>query len=204
MASTRITPKGQQILEFIRSYISRHQYAPTIAEIAQGVSQKSRGTVHRYLQQLVEANLLKILPNQQRNLALTPQGWQNFQQELCLPLLGKIAAGKPIEAVLNQEQVDFSRLLDKEHYVLKVCGNSMVEEGIFDGDLVICRHAQQAHNGDIVVALIDSAFATLKRFYRDKIGQITLKPANAELSPVTYPADRVEVQGIFMGLLRLT
>jgi repressor LexA len=202
MEGKMMTPKEYQILDFIRSFISKHRYSPTIAEIAKGIKAGSRGTVYRYLEQLASEGHLNINEGKQRNIELTQQGWCDAGRGFSLPLLGKIAAGKPIEAVLNREQVDFGDLLADDRYVLKICGDSMIEEGIHDGDLVICKHAERANNGDIVVALIDNAFATLKKFYRAEKDKVTLKPANAELQPVTYSSERVTIQGIMMGLLR--
>lgn len=198
-----MTPKEFQVLEFIRSFVSKHHYSPTVSEIALAIGMSSRGTVYRYLQQLAEGGHILMKQGKQRNIQLTQQGWCNHGQGLNLPLLGRIAAGKPIEAILNQEHVDLGMFVGDDRYVLKVYGDSMIDEGIYDGDLVVCQHAQRANNGDIVVALIDKAFATLKKFFRNESGQIVLKPANTELTPVTYAANRIEVQGIFLGLLRL-
>ncbi len=198
-----MTPKEHQILEFIRGFISKHRYSPTIAETAKGINANSRGTVYRYIEQLSQAGHLILNEGKQRNIELTPQGWGDPGYGFNLPILGKIAAGKPIEAVLHREVVDFKGLLGDDKYALKICGDSMIDEGIHDGDLVVCRHAQQANNGDIVVALVDNAFATLKRFYRADKDNVTLKPENKTLQPVTYAAERIIIQGIMIGLLRL-
>lgn len=199
-----MTPKEHQILDFIRGFISKYHYSPTIAETAKGINAGSRGTVYRYIEQLSEAGYLMLNEDKkQRNIELTPQGWGDPACGFNLPILGKIAAGKPIEAILHREVVDFKDLLGEDKYALKICGDSMIDEGIHDGDLVVCRHAQQANNGDIVVALVDNAFATLKRFYRADKDNITLKPENKTLQPVTYSAERIIIQGIMIGLLRL-
>lgn len=199
-----MTPKEHQILGFIRDFISKHHYSPTIAETAIGINAGSRGTVYRYIEQLSEAGYIVLNDNKkQRNIELTPQGWGDPAYGFNIPILGKIAAGKPIEAVLHREVIDFKDLLGEDKYALKICGDSMIDEGIHNGDLVVCRHAQQANNGDIVVALVDNAFATLKRFYKAEKNQITLKPENKTLQPVTYAAERIIIQGIMIGLLRL-
>ncbi len=199
-----MTPKEHQILDFIRGFISKHRYSPTIAETALGINAGSRGTVYRYIEQLSDAGYIVLNEEKkQRNIELTPQGWGDPGCGFSLPVLGKIAAGKPIEAVLHREVVDFKDLLGDDKYALKICGDSMIDEGIHDGDLVVCRHAQQANNGDIVVALVDNAFATLKRFYRADKDNVTLKPENKTLQPVTYAAERIIIQGIMIGLLRM-
>ena len=120
-----------------------------------------------------------------------------------LPLLGRIAAGQPIEAISDQRSVDIANIFLREnHYALQVKGDSMIEEGIFDGDVVVCKHANVADDGQIVVALVDDREATLKRLRRNQDRSVTLFPANPHLQPMTYPADRVQVQGIYVGLLR--
>jgi len=198
-----MTPKAHQILDFIRQFIRKNVFSPTITEIGGGIKLSSRGTVYRYLEQLEEDGYLVLHPGKQRNIELMPKAWSERVEDFSLPILGRIAAGRPIEAILNQEYVDFKDLSKKDRYVLKVCGDSMIDEGIFDGDLVICRHSQRADNGDIVVALVDNQFATLKRFFRKDKNKITLKPANDKFEPVTYNSDRITVQGIMEGLLRL-
>lgn len=120
-----------------------------------------------------------------------------------IPLLGKIAAGKPIEAISDEQEFDLSNLFTgKQLYALQVQGDSMIEEGILDGDKVICEQRDTANNGDIVVALIDQESATLKRFKSNQDGTITLIPANHTLTPVTYMAERVQIQGILLGVVR--
>ena len=118
-------------------------------------------------------------------------------------MVGKIAAGEPIEAIEDHEVVDLDVLTGADRYALRVCGQSMIEEGIHDGDLVICQRQERAPNGTIVVALIDNESATLKRFQRNDDGTVTLIPANADYLPMTYEGRRVQIQGIFVGLLRI-
>jgi repressor LexA len=120
-----------------------------------------------------------------------------------LPLMGSIAAGSPIEAITQQETIDVSQIfLGPNRFALRVKGDSMIDEGILDGDIVVCEKADNASNGQIVVALIDNEQATLKRLQRNQNNSITLLPANAKHKPQSYPADRVNIQGIFVGLLR--
>lgn len=194
-----LTPKLKATLEYIQNYIAQKEYAPTLAEIAKGIGIRSRGVVHRYLQRLCDAQLIDIVPGKRRNILL--------KQPLLMqvPVLGRIAAGCPIEAIHNQETLDIAyTLLGKDRYALKVEGESMIDEGIMDGDLVICQHSESAQDGDIVVALIDSEHVTLKRFYLNRqTGVVTLRPANSKMKDLTYPASRVKIQGIMVGLLRL-
>jgi repressor LexA len=121
-----------------------------------------------------------------------------------LRLLGNVAAGAPIEAIDQQETVSVPEdMLGRgEHYVLRVNGDSMIEEQIRDGDYLVVRHRETAENGDMVVALVDQESATVKKFYREKDGRVRLQPANAAVEPMYFPADRIQVQGIVMGVMR--
>lgn len=194
-----LTKKQKQTYEFIKSYVQETGESPTMIEIAEGIGIKSKGTAHRYVQNLVDAKLIDREEN---------GCWRNIRvlelaNDKCIPLMGKIAAGKPIEAIEDQEAIDLSRLFGPKRYALKICGNSMIDEGIHDGDVVICEPCRTAPNGSIVVALIDNNCATLKRFRNNNDGTVTLIPANADFLPANYPVDRVAIQGVFVGLLRL-
>ncbi|MEC8063477.1 MAG: transcriptional repressor LexA [Pseudomonadota bacterium] len=195
-----LTLAQHNVYRFIQSFIEKNQYAPTTAEIAEGIGIKSRGVVHRYLKALVDAGHIELEPNRKRNIRLKEEN----KMEYHLPLLGKIAAGMPIEAVQDNESVDIaSMFLTPGRYALRVKGNSMIDEGIHDGDVIICQHADNARDGQIVVALVDNEGATLKKLRRNRDATITLIPANNEHHPQTYACDRVRVQGIFVGLLRM-
>jgi len=200
-----MTPKLQQTLTFIQSYLREHGYAPTVAEIAKGIHIKSTGVAHRYITALADEGYLHLIPGKRRNIELTELSKAASNEEnFSLPLLGRIAAGQPIEAIPGVESIDLARmLLGNDRYVLKVSGDSMIEEGIFDGDLVVCAHATRANNGEIVVALIDDEAATLKRFYHDQKGNVILQPANANHAAMEFPAQRVKIQGVMIGLLRI-
>jgi repressor LexA len=198
-----MTPNAVKISKFIQQFILQNQYSPTIAEIMNNTHLKSRGTIYHYLKELEAEKQIVIKKGKHRNIELVSQKKNNSFQSYTLPLLGKIAAGKPIEAILNHEPINLEKLGGEGKNALKICGDSMIDEGIRDGDLVICRHAHKANNGDIVVALVDNEFATLKRFYlKEKENKITLKPENTKFQPVTYNADRIKIQGVFIGLLR--
>lgn len=193
-----LTKSQHKILLFLKSFFQKNNYSPTIAEIAEAIDIKSRGVVHRNLQAIAQNGFIKIITGKRRNIELIQERFG------CLPLIGKIAAGIPIEAIEDVEWLDLStRLFSGEKYLLKVKGDSMIEENICDGDIVICEKNSTASNGNIVVALIDQAEATLKRIKYNKDGTITLFPANCNLKPQIYSSTRVTVQGIFVGLLRL-
>ncbi len=196
-----LTLKQQEVLEFIKKFLKKHNYAPTVMELADGIGVKSKGVVHRYLQALNDQEYIELIPNRHRNIRLVepPEGTSSM-----IPLLGKIAAGQPIEAIPNQEELDVSAVfLGADRYALRVQGDSMIDDGIFDGDYVICRHSHTANNGDIVVALVDQEQATLKRFHHNHDQTVTLTPANARFSPMVYESRRVIIQGIFVGLIRV-
>lgn len=193
-------PVQHKIYEYIRQYIEQQGYSPSLEEVARGIgiSPNSISLVSRHIHALVDQGRLKFHKKGYRNLQVVES--ENFS----LPLMGRIAAGVPIEAIEHRQYIDFNSLLKGEnHFALEVKGDSMVEEGIFDGDLVICRHKKHAQEGDIVVALIDEQDATLKRISYKIQDRVTLIPANSALKPKAYLPHRVQVQGVFVGLLRL-
>lgn len=198
-----LTQQQSKTLEFIKGFISDKGYAPTTGEIAEGLNIVSRGVVYRYLTALENFKYIELVPNRRRNIRLVIPG-ESARFEI--PLHGKIAAGQAIEAVSMMDTLDVAGAFSgPKNYALLVKGDSMIEEGIHDGDYVICEQSNAAKNGDIVVALIDGEFATLKRirYYPQEPRRVTLIPANATLQPVDYDVTRVYIQGIFRGLLRL-
>lgn len=198
-----LTKAQHRTLTFITSFVAEMDYAPTIAEIAAGIGIKSRSTVHRHLQGIEQAGFIRIIANKRRNIELISQR-ALCVSDLSLPVIGKIAAGLPIEAIVDNEMIDIAALcLGSDRYVLKVEGNSMIGDCICDGDYVICERSDVARNGDIVVALIDQEEATLKRFFQNEDKTITLMPSNLGLKPMVYEEERVSVQGLFIGLLRV-
>ncbi|MCH9770245.1 MAG: transcriptional repressor LexA [Gammaproteobacteria bacterium] len=193
-----ITLSQRKTFEYIQQYIQQNDYAPTIAEIARGIGIKSRGVVHRYVKALAGAGLIEIVPKRHRNISLI--GASNDS----IPLVGRVAAGQPIEAIEDQESISMTDIfLGENRYALRVKGDSMIEEGILNDDIVVCERSDTANNGQIVVALIDDQEATLKRLQRNQDASISLLPANATMRPMTYSANRVKVQGIYIGLLRV-
>ncbi|MBT4803703.1 MAG: repressor LexA [Legionellales bacterium] len=192
-----LTEKQHQTFKFIQNYINEYGYSPTTAEIAMGIAIKSRGVVYRYLQVLQSLGLIELVSGKRRNIII--------KNKASLPLVGKIAAGMPIEAIENAEELDvLSMFIGDGRYALEVKGDSMIDEGIFDGDIVVCQETATANNNQIVVALVDNENATLKRFKNNQDGTITLFPSNPEHKPQTYAADRVKIQGVYVGLLRLS
>lgn len=194
-----LTKREQETLHYIQTYMSQYGRSPTVQEIAHGLGITSRGVAYRYLKGLETGGYVRIVKGRRRNIELLNEGL--YQQSL--PLVGRIAAGQPIEAIENPEVIRLEHLLcGNDHFALKVKGESMIEEGILEGDIVICKQAATAQNGDIVVALIDSTEATLKR-YEQTGDTVILHPAHAEMTPLRYPAAQVQIQGVFVGLLRL-
>ena len=198
-----LTLAQQKTEAFIRQFIKKNGYSPTASEIAGGIGIKSRGVVHRYLKALAEAGRITLMPKRHRNIRLLDSANSVLDSLGVLPLLGTIAAGRPIVAVLQKDHLDLARVFSgMNRYALQVEGDSMIDEGIFDGDLVICEKADMAENGQIVVALVDQEEATLKRLQRNNDGTVTLCPANSTLQPMVYDAERITIQGIYLGLVR--
>ncbi len=202
-----ITRRQREVYDFISRFVTEHGYSPSFEEIGQGLELTSLATVHKHISNLEKKGLLTRDYNRSRSIDLLPPKGKLKQSMsvntgVVLPLLGRIAAGQPIEAVQTNETIslaDFVR--SKEVFVLEVRGDSMQDEAILNGDYVLVEKARTAHNGDIVVALVDSTDATLKRFYREG-ESIRLQPSNASMKPIIVPAASVDVQGRVIGVLR--
>ena len=195
-----LTAGQHKTLKFIRKYIDRHSYSPTLSEIAVGRGLSSKGSMHRDVQALAAGGYLKLLPGRKRGIQLIDEP---AQAVLTLPLLGRIAAGKPIEAIPDQDTVNLTDfVMGQNRYCLLVMGDSMIGIGILDGDTVIVEGRQTANDNDIVVALIDNEDATLKRFKNRGDGTIELIPENPDMPVMIYTADRVSIQGVVAGVLR--
>lgn len=194
-----LTRRQQQVLEFIQAYIARNAHAPSLAEIADAIGVASVSLAHRYTQALAEAGRIKLLPGRKRAIVLPDKK----RRAHVLPVAGKIAAGRPIEALADPDEIDLTEFFTGiNRFVLRVQGDSMIEDGILDGDMVIVEKRATALNGEIVVALIDGSDATLKRFQLNADGSITLRPANAAMPPLRYSAKRVQIQGVVVGQMR--
>jgi repressor LexA len=201
MRTNDLTDNQRKVLGFIQSYVADHGVSPKLQEIAEGIGITSRGVAHRYVQALVDAGYVETSSGRHRNIRLLESNTQ--RQESTLPLLGKIAAGKPIEAIAGEDEIDLSEFFGSNNFAIRVQGESMIEAGIMDGDIVIIEFRETANDGDIVVALIDEEEATLKRFKRSQQGRyIKLIPENSEMEPMVYEAERVRIQGILVGQLR--
>jgi repressor LexA len=196
-----LTKKQKDILDFIELYIKNMGYAPTLREIGEHFGLSSVATVHAHLKTLEDKGLLRRELGRAR--ALEMPAHEAFQPRAVeVPMLGKIAAGSPIEALENSESMALpEEMLGRaETYVLQVKGDSMIEDHILDGDYIIVERRQQARNGEIVVALIDNE-ATVKRLYRDA-GRVRLQPANAAMQPIYVDEAALRIQGIVIGVLR--
>ena len=190
----------KRILNFIHAFIVKHGHSPTLVEIGQAMDISSKGTIHRYVQSLRNQGLLAQPERGWRGIRLADDALSN---STTLPLVGRIAAGQPIEAIENQEEINLTEMfVGKDRFALQIKGDSMIDIGILDGDIVVIQPQNTAQFGDIVVALIDDQEATLKRFKKLKDGRIELSPENQNLEPMIYDASRVKVQGILVGQLR--
>jgi len=197
----QLTDKQKLTLDFIERYLATHNTPPKMQEIADGIGIRSRGVAHRYVQALIGAGLVKTNNGKHRGIQLLKPN--PHRPESTLPLLGKIAAGKPIEAIPGEDQIDLQDFFGSNNFAVRVQGDSMIEAGIMDGDTAIIEFRETANDGDIVVALIDESEATLKRFKRSHRGRyIKLIPANKDMEEMVYEASRVRIQGVLIGQLR--
>jgi len=202
-----ITKRQRQVYDFISSFVQKNGYSPSFEEIAEGMQLNSLATVHKHISNLETKGLLTRDYNRSRSIDLVPPKGRLKQSmsvntTMVLPLLGRIAAGQPIEAVQSHETISLSDFVQsKEVFVLEVSGESMQDEHIMNGDYVLVERVKTAHNGDIVVALVDENDATLKRFYREG-DNIRLQPSNAAMKPIIVPAAAVQIQGRVIGVLR--
>ena len=195
-----LTKRQKQLYDYIDDFIARHGYAPTLEEIGEKFKLSSLATVHKHLTNLEQKGLIKRKWNFSRAIELVPR--QKRSSAVELPLLGYVAAGQPIEAVESSETfcVPEEFVRRQNTFALRVKGNSMVEDGILDGDYVIVEERTTADNGETVVALINGG-ATVKRFYRDK-GKIRLMPANHSMAPIIAKARDVQIRGVVVAVLR--
>lgn len=197
----QLTKRQREILDFITDFIGDNKYAPSIREIGEHFQLSSPATIHAHIENLKTKGFLKSAYNEARSIEVVPID-MSWTRALELPLAGLIAAGEPIEALQGDETISVPENYVKDpanSYVLKVKGDSMIEEGILDGDFVIVERNPSPHNGDIVVALLNNAYATLKKFYREA-NRIRLQPANSSMKPI-YTKDPL-IQGVVRGLIR--
>jgi repressor LexA len=202
-----LTRRQKQVVDFIAAFIDEHGYSPSYEEIARGLDLASLATVHKHISVLEAKNYLKRGFNQSRSLELAPKYLQEQRRTrpavMEIPLRGRIAAGAPIETFEQTETVSFADFAgDSETYALEVRGDSMIEDHICDGDMILLKKAADAQDGEIVVALVAGAETTLKRFYREPGGMARLQPANATMSPIIVPAADVQIQGRLLAVVR--
>ena len=199
-----LTRRQQEIYEFLLDNELDFQHPPTLAELCSAMKLSSRGSMHKQISALIDAGLVEPMQQKKRGIRLrhteTPSPAENLDQ---LPMLGYIAAGQPIEAINTPDSIGIPSWLhsSKPCYVLGIKGDSMIEAGILDGDRVIIQQQDHAHNGDIVVALIDGSEATLKRLQQTPL-EITLHPANATMEAQHYSHEQVQIQGVLIGQMR--
>jgi repressor LexA len=202
-----LTKRQRQVLDFIAGFIDENGYCPSYEEIARGLELASLATVHKHISVLEGKNYLKRGFNRSRSLELAPKYLQEQRRgkpaAMGIPLLGRIAAGAPVESVEQREMLNFADFAgDGNNFALEVSGNSMIDDHICDGDLILLERASEARDGDIVVALVAGSETTLKRFYRESADTIRLQPANSALKPIIVPARDVLIQGRLLAVLR--
>jgi repressor LexA len=199
-----LTPRQLDVVVAIRNYRHLHGYAPTMQELADQLG-TSKVTIFEHVGALEKKRVLRRNKHKARSLEVV--GTERLPDEnrsTKLPLLGNIAAGSPIEAVENREELDLEQMFQAKTgvYVLRVRGDSMIEDHLCDGDYVVIERRESARNGEQVVALLDSGEATLKRWYKESGNRVRLQPANQTMEPRIVPADQVRIQGVVIGVLR--
>ena len=202
-----LTRRQQEILERLRRREDAGEPAPTLDELCGLLGLRSRGSLHKHIQALVAAGLVEPLHGQHRGVRLVAQPAREPATEPALedllPLLGRIAAGRPIEAIAEPEQIEVPSYLrtDRPCYVLQIAGDSLCEAGILDGDYVVIEQREHARNGEIVVALIRGEEGTLKRILQEP-GRVVLRPENSAMQAMEYRPDEVQIQGVLVGQMR--
>ena len=206
-----VTAKQRRVFDFIRRYIESNHEPPTIAEIGRQFQMSSSASVHAILIALEREGLIKRIPNVSRGIQIVeeqqpppPPQESSTDESNEIPLLGTVAAGQPIEAILSHDTVSVPRNMQGRGrtFALRVRGDSMIEENIQDGDIIVVSSQKTADNGQVVVALIDGAYATVKKFYREP-DFIRLEPANPQFKPIFIKTpERIQIQGVVKGLIR--
>ena len=208
-AGMALTKRQKDFLDFLAGFLEKHGYSPSYDEIAHGMGLASLATVHKHIMALESKHYLKRGFNQSRSLEISPKYYQEQRQHrqitpsLEVPLLGRIAAGAPVEALAGNDTLNFADFTgDPNTYALRVRGDSMIEDHICDDDYVLVERAAEARDGDIVVALVDGMETTLKRFYLDSGDRVRLQPANSAMQPIYVPRQSVRIQGKVLAVLR--
>jgi repressor LexA len=203
-----LTKRQKQVLDFIAEFVEKHGYSPSYEELASGLGLASLATVHKHILALEAKHYLKRSYNQSRSIEVTPKYFEEQRRyhpqpaPVQIPLLGRIAAGAPVESVPDPESLNFQDFAgDPNTFALQVRGDSMIEDHICSGDYVLVQKSDRVRDGEIVVALVDGMETTLKRFY-DEGEQIRLQPANAAMEPIRAPKKSVQIQGKVLAVLR--
>ncbi len=195
-----LTSQENNALKFIRQYLAQYGYAPKFKEIGLAIGVTSQGTVHRYVQSLENKGYIERAKGNARGMSLVELP---LVSPPVIPLAGRIAAGLPIEAVEDQQELNLAEMfMGPELFALRVTGDSMMDAGILDNDYVIIKKQPVAKDGDIVVAMIDRVEATLKRFKRKSLTEVALIPENADMETMIYAAERVNIHGVLVGQMR--
>ena len=204
MSTPNLTRRQQEIYDYLRAHLHEFPHPPTLNELCDALGLSSRGSLHKQLQALIKEGLIEPMNNQRRGVRLVAEDIADIDpDDNALPLYGRIAAGQPIEAISNPETmlVPPSLRTDNPCYVLEVQGDSMIEEGILDGDWVVIEQRDHARNGEIVAALVDGEEVTLKRIEQQQ-GQVILHPANSQMQPMNFLPEQVQIQGVLVGQMR--
>jgi repressor LexA len=198
-----ITRRQKEVIDFLSSFTTKNGYSPSYEEIAAGLGLNSLATVHKHVTNLQNKGMLQRAHNRSRSIDVLPQRKPRLGGIMDrLPLMGRIAAGQPVEAIETAESISLGDIIgNREVYALEVRGDSMRDEHIVSGDYVLVERTRTAREGEIVVALVDGTDATLKRYYREG-ALIRLQPSNSEMAPIYAPAVSVSIQGKVLGMLR--
>lgn len=205
-----LTRRQKQVLDFVAGFIDENGYSPSYEEIARGLSLASLATVHKHIAALEAKHYLKRGFNQSRSLDIAPKYYQDVRkrqeapaEQHSIPLMGRIAAGAPVEAVETPERLDFADFVQHEGtFALEVRGESMIDDHICSGDLVLVERTSNVRDGEIVVALVRGSEATLKRYYKESATTARLQPANSAMEPIVVPLADLEIQGRVLAVLR--
>lgn len=204
-----LTRRQKEVMDFLKGFIEKNGYSPSYEEVAAGLGLASLATVHKHIQALEAKQYLRRSYNHSRSLEIGDRYLSEEKARVqpdrdgSVPLLGRIAAGAPVEAIPNPEPLHFSDFVkDKDTYALQVRGDSMIEDHICNGDFVLVEKTDSVKNGDIVVALVDGTDATLKRYYLEPDGRVRLQPANSSMTPILVNRGQLQVQGRLLAVMR--
>lgn len=203
-----LTRRQKELMDFLDDFIRKNGYSPSYEEIAAGLHLASLATVHKHIQALQAKNYLRRSFNHSRSLEISER-YLNEERarrpmaDQAVPLMGRIAAGIPVEAIQNPESLQFSDFAKNDAtYALQVRGDSMIEDHICNGDFVLVEKTDAVKSGEIVVALVDNTEATLKRYYREPDGRVRLQPANSEMQPIFIDPAQLQIQGRVLAVMR--